>query len=81
VPLTGIAFTLTGTAANLANYALVSLPPVYVNCGATLAVGANCKINYQFKPLTSQAAGAKFVTLSVTDSAGTQTAALNGTAQ
>ncbi|HEV7611473.1 MAG TPA: choice-of-anchor D domain-containing protein [Steroidobacteraceae bacterium] len=81
VPLTGIAFTLTGTAANLANYALVSLPPVYVNCGATLAVGANCKINYQFKPLTSQAAGAKFVTLSVTDPAGTQTAALNGTAQ
>ena len=47
----------------------------------TLAPGATCNIEVQFKPLTAQAAGTKPATISVTDLAGTQTSALNGTAQ
>jgi len=76
VPLTGIANVLSGTAANLANYANLGS-----NCGATLAVGNACFIAVQFKPLTSQSPGLKAITLNVTDSAGTQSAAINGTAQ
>jgi hypothetical protein len=89
VPLTGIAQgVLGGTAANDANYAVVRLAST---CGpatggqllglVTLAPGATCNIEVQFKPLTAQAAGAKPATISVTDSAGTQTSALNGTAR
>jgi hypothetical protein len=89
VPLTGIAQgVLGGTAANDANYAVVRL---LSTCGpatggqllglVTLAPGATCNIEVQFKPLTAQAAGAKPATISVTDSAGTQTSALNGTAR
>jgi hypothetical protein len=89
VPLTGIAdAVLGGTAANDANYHYVRL---LSSCGpagggqliatTSLAVGATCNIEVQFKPLTAQAAGAKPATISVTDAAGTQTATLNGTAQ
>jgi hypothetical protein len=76
VTLSGISNTLSGTAANLANYANLGS-----TCGTTLAPGATCVIAVQFKPLTAQAAGLKAITLNVTDSAGTQSAAINGTAQ
>jgi hypothetical protein len=89
VPLTGITQgVLGGTPANVANYAVVRL---FSTCGpagggqlsgiTTLAPGATCNIEVQFKPLTAQAAGAKPATISVTDAAGTQTSTLNGTAQ
>jgi hypothetical protein len=88
VPLTGIGHgTLGGTAANDANYAL---RPALSTCGAaggtqligftTLAPGATCVVTVQFQPQTSQAAGLKSATVSATDAAGTQTSALNGTA-
>jgi hypothetical protein len=48
----------------------------------TLAPGATCFITVGFHPLTSQTTGLKTATISVTDSAGTQTSApLSGTAQ
>ena len=80
-PLSGITQgTLGGTAANRANWAVI---PLYSTCGpaVTVAPGATCNIEVQFKPLTNQAAGAKPATISVTDAAGTQTSTLNGTAQ
>ena len=87
VPLTGITNGLLGgTAANVANWSIFTL---FSSCGpvangqlfgtTTLAPGAICIIIVQFKPLTAQGAGAKPATLSVTDSAGTQTSILNGT--
>ena len=83
VPLTGVgAGVLGGTAANVANYAVVG--PLST-CGnathTTLAPGTTCVVTVQFKPLTAQAAGLKAATISVTDSVGTQTSTLNGTAQ
>jgi hypothetical protein len=47
----------------------------------TLAPGASCIITVQFKPLTAQSTGVKNATISVTDSAGTQTSTLTGNAQ
>jgi hypothetical protein len=78
VTLTGISNTLSGTATDLANYANLG-----TTCGVpgTLAPGGTCVIAVQFKPLTAQAAGLKAITLNVTDSAGTQSAAINGTAR
>jgi len=81
VPLTGVgAGVLGGTAANDANYLVV---PILSTCGnathTTLASGATCTVIVQFKPLTTQAPGAKPATISVTDSVGTQTSTLNGT--
>jgi hypothetical protein len=89
VPLTGIGHgVLGGTAANDANYALVGFMSTCGPAGGgqltgdtTLAPGATCNIVVQFKPLTAQAAGLKPATISVTDSAGTQTSTLNDTAQ
>jgi hypothetical protein len=89
VPLTAIAQgVLGGTAANVANWANVLL---LSTCGpatggqlvanTTLNPAATCSVVVRFKPLTTQAAGAKPATISVTDSVGTQTATLNGTAQ
>jgi hypothetical protein len=46
----------------------------------TLAPGAVCVITVAFHPLTSDTAGAKAATISVTDAAGTQTSTLTGTA-
>jgi hypothetical protein len=88
VALTGIGHgTLGGTAANQANYVL---RPAFSSCGAagggqlvgntTLAPGATCVVTVQFQPQTSQAAGLKSATVSVTDLAGTQTSTLSGTA-
>ena len=89
VPLTGITQgVLGGTTANDADYALVHLLSTCGPAGAgqllgetTLAPGATCTITVQFKPLTSQAVGLKSATISITNSAGTQTSTLNGTAQ
>jgi Bacterial Ig domain len=89
IPLTGIAQgVLGGTAANVANW---SVARMLSTCGpagggqllgdVTLAAGATCNVEVQFKPLTAQPAGAKPATISVTDAAGTQTSTLNGTAQ
>jgi hypothetical protein len=79
VTLTGIAQGQLG-GANTADYAIV---PALSTCGNTitsLAPGATCVVRAQFKPLTSEAAGAKSATVSVTDAAGTQTSTLTGTA-
>jgi hypothetical protein len=46
----------------------------------TLAPGATCVVQAQFRPLTTQTTGAKTATISVTDSVGTQTSTLTGTA-
>jgi len=46
----------------------------------TLAVGASCLITVQFRPLVTEPLHSLSATLSVTDAAGTQTAALTGTA-
>jgi hypothetical protein len=83
VPLTGVgAGVLGGTAANVANYAIVGFVSTCGNAThTTLAAGATCVVTVQFKPLTAQAAGLKAATISVTDSVGTQTSALDGTAQ
>jgi len=86
VPLTNIGNgVLAG--ANAADYAVV---PLLSTCGpavngqliatTTLAPNASCVVRVQFKPLTSEAAGVKNATVSVTDSAGTQTSNLTGTA-
>ena len=50
-------------------------------CPATLAAGANCSVIVQFKPLTSDTAGAKSVVLNVLDAAGTQKATISGTSR
>jgi hypothetical protein len=89
VPLTGIAQgILGGTATNDANWTVVRLLSTCGPAGGgqllgdtTLAPGATCTVEVQFKPLTAQPAGAKPATISVTDAAGTQTSTLNGTAQ
>jgi hypothetical protein len=86
VPLTGIAQgALSG-----ANSADFSVTRLLSTCGptgngqlsgqTTLAPGASCTVMLQFKPLTSEAAGTKTATVSVTDVAGTQSSALTGTA-
>lgn len=88
VPLTGIGQgNVTGTATNIANY---SVARALSTCGpatggqlvanTTLAPGATCVVTVQFKPLTSQSAGAKPATISVVDAAGTQSSTLIGTA-
>jgi hypothetical protein len=79
VTLTGITQGSLG-GANTADYAIV---PALSTCGNTftsLAPGATCVVRVQFKPLTSEAAGVKSATVSVTDAAGTQTSTLTGTA-
>ena len=89
VTLTGITqASLGGTAANVANYRIVRLTSTcgptgngQVIANTTLAPGASCAVTVQFQPQTSQAAGSKPATVSVTDAAGTQTSNLNGTAQ
>ena len=47
----------------------------------TLTPGASCLVTAQFKPASGDTTGAKSSTLSVSDSAGTQTSALSGNAQ
>jgi hypothetical protein len=81
VNLTGVtAGALSG--ANAADYAIVAASSTCGTTGyTTLAPGATCAVTVQFKPLTSEPVGIKNATLSVTDSAGTQSATLAGVAQ
>jgi Bacterial Ig domain/Cep192 domain 4 len=66
--LTGIGVSITG--ANGGDFGQSN------NCGTTLAANASCSISVTFTPT---ALGSRSGTLSVTDSAGTQTASLSGT--
>jgi len=87
VPLTGITQgALGGTNASefATIYLLSSCGPAangQFTANTTLAPGATCVVRVQFKPLTAQTTGLKNATISVTDSVGTQTAALKGTAK
>jgi hypothetical protein len=79
VTLTGIGQGVLG-GTNPTEFAIF---PLLTNCGTsvtTLAPGGTCFVTVQFKPLTAQTTGLKTATLSVTDSAGTQTSTLSGTA-
>jgi hypothetical protein len=86
VPLTGITQGVLG-GANPGEYAIV---PLLSTCGpagggqvvtnTTLAPNATCVITVQFKPQTALTIGLKPATVSVTDSVGTQTSTLSGTA-
>jgi hypothetical protein len=86
-PLTGIgSLTLAGTSTT--DYTITRL---LTTCGPasgaqlvstpTLAPGATCAVAVQFRPLTSEVVGVKRASISVTDSAGTQTSTLSGAAQ
>jgi hypothetical protein len=86
VPLTGITQATLG-GANAADFTIVRLASTCGPAGGgqlagqtTLAPGAFCIVTVQFRPLTAEAAGAKNATVSVTDSVGTQTSTLTGTA-
>ncbi len=87
VTLTGITQgTLSGT--NVADYAIVRLLSTCGPAGGgqllgltTLAPGASCAVTVQFRPLTTEAAGVKTATVSVTDAAGTQSSLMTGTAK
>ena len=84
--MTGITQGVLG-GANTNEYAIV---PLLSTCGpagggqaatnTTLAPNATCVVTVQFKPQTALTTGLKPATVSVTDSAGTQTSTLNGTA-
>ena len=86
VPLTTIGDGALG-GVNVADYSIATL---VTTCGprvgnqlvsiTTLAPGATCGVTVQFKPRTAEATGVKNATISITDGAGTQTAALSGTA-
>ena len=86
VPLTGITQgLLSGT-----NFTDFYVLPLTSNCGpavdgqlvgrTTLAPGASCSISVQFRPIPTESAGTKTATLSVSDSAGTQSSSITGTA-
>jgi hypothetical protein len=86
VTLTGIGQSvLAGT--NAADY---TRRPALSGCGPngggqvgnnpTLAPGGTCVVTVSFTPLTSEAAGTKNATVSVTSAAGTKTSILTGTA-
>ncbi len=68
VALTGIGVSITGV--NAGDYAQSN------NCGTSLAGNSSCTINVTFTP---SGYGTRIATLSVSDSAGTQTSSLTGT--
>jgi hypothetical protein len=86
VTLTGIAQAALG-GTNLTEFTIVR---ALSTCGpagggqflpnTTLAPGATCNVTVMFKPLSAQTTGVKNATVSVNDSAGTQTSTLTGTA-
>ena len=74
-------FTLANTGTSAINIVSTALPNALftvgsTSCGTSLAGGASCAYTLVFKPAS---AGAQTTTFSVTDDAGTQTAALSGT--
>ncbi len=74
-------FNLANTGTSAINIASTVLPNALFSigsttCGTSLAAGASCAYTLVFKPTS---AGAQTTTFSVTDDAGTQTAALTGT--
>jgi hypothetical protein len=87
VPLTGIGQAAFATGGNPSDFAIVR---ALSNCGptgngqlvanATLAPAATCTVTVQFKPVTTEAAGSKTITLQVTDVAGTQASVITGQA-
>jgi hypothetical protein len=66
--LTGISVTVTGT--NPGDFAQTN------NCGTSIAANTSCTINVTFTPTT---AGSRAASITVTDSAGTQSSGLSGT--
>ena len=87
VNLTGIAQGVLSGANAAADFTVVRLLSTCGPAGGgqlsgivTLAPGATCVVRVQFKPVTAEAAGAKTATISVTDSAGTQSVIINATA-
>ena len=87
VPVTGITqATLAGT--NPGDYAVVRLLSTCGPAGngqllpqTSLNPGSSCLVTVQFRPLTTDSIhSVRPATVQVTDSAGTQTAILNGTA-
>ncbi len=68
--------TLTITSIAVTGGSSAEFPISANTCGSTLTAGATCTISVQFKPT---AEGLQSATLSVVDSAGTQTSALSGT--
>jgi hypothetical protein len=79
VPLTGITQGVLG-GANVTEYKINTLLSTCGTTNTTLAPGATCVVRVQFQPKTSLTTGLKPATISVSDSVGTQTSALNGTA-
>jgi hypothetical protein len=79
VPLTGITQGVLG-GANITEYKINTLLSTCGTTNTTLAPGATCVVRVQFQPKTSLTTGLKPATISVSDSVGTQTSALNGTA-
>ncbi len=86
IPLTGITNGFLG-GANPGEYSISALLSTCGPAGGgqlasntTLAPNATCVVTVQFKPLTAQTTGLKPATVSVSDAAGTQSSALNGTA-
>ena len=77
VPLTGINVTSAGSGVDLLNFNISRAS----TCGATLAVNGTCNVVVQFAPVPRQGAGSRLDTVTVTDSAGTQTAAFTGVVQ
>ena len=77
VDLTGMTTSLGGV--NKADFGIAAL---LTTCGNTLTVSASCRVEVQFKPLTSEPAGTKTATISVAaGAAGTLSATLTGNAQ
>jgi hypothetical protein len=85
VNLTGIGSGLIG-GTNHADFQIGNFPLrlALTTCGTagstTLAPNATCTIAVKFGPLTTESAGPKSATLSITDAAGTQQASLSGQA-
>jgi hypothetical protein len=86
VSLTGITQGTLG-GANASEFTIIGMSSTCGPAGGgqllgltTLAPGATCGVRVVFEPLTSQSTGTQNATVSVTDSAGTQTSTLIGTA-
>jgi hypothetical protein len=79
VTITGVGAATIG-GANPTEWTVLALGTTCGTSRTTLAPGGACTVVVQFKPQTNLPAGAKSATVSVTDSAGTQTSNLTGNA-